>query len=76
MQTLPTSFRLPRLLMRPLTGEKGLDALQAGEHSALDADLMLVRTDAIVCVQPPPVARLAVFRESPGGQFHSLVKNL
>ena len=36
-------------------GEKrALDALQAGEHSALDAELMLVRTDAIVCVQPPP----------------------
>ncbi len=38
---------------------KALDALQAGEHSALHADLMLVRTDAIVCVQPPPVGSLA-----------------
>jgi len=38
---------------------KALDALQAGEHSALHADLMLVRTDAIVCVQPPPVGNLA-----------------
>ena len=38
---------------------KAIDALQAGAHSALHAGLMLVRTDAIVCVPPPPVGSLA-----------------
>ncbi len=55
-------------------GEKrALDALQAGEHSALHAELVLVRSDAIVCVQPPPVGNL-VWRDSVEAQGVSFTR--
>ena len=61
-------------------GEKrrSMPSLMGERSPHCTAGLMLVRTDAIVRVQPPPVGNLVwrYVRGSPGGQFHSLVKNL